>query len=604
MAQEVVGIKVETDTRSLRSQFKEAMAELAKLQNQAGASAESISKAAKRAAELKDRISDAKDTIAAFNPDAKFKAFSQSIQGVAGAFAGAQGAFALFGIESENVQKQLLKVQAALALSEGLNTVIGSIDGFKNLALVLKTQVVGAFSTLRGAIVATGIGALAIALGFLVSNFEDVKKAIFNLIPGLSKMTDYVGELVTKMTDFVGITSEAERAVDKLGKTTKNRNAQLENEIKLLEASGSTSGAIGQKKREIIDNEIQLLKEKGRVNGKLTDEELQKIQDLQYQKKVLDINDKTEAQKRNDEHLKKLTDQALKEAEAKADKEIALEQERVKRLFEIGKIGSPEYEQKLTDLTLQYQNDLKLFEDNESAKLVITQKYQQQAFELFKLNRSVLNEEEQKQVEERFNKLDKQATKEIGERNKTNTLITKSMDASLKKNADSEIKTANAIKIAKFQILADTFAILSGFAEQGSDLQKGLALGQVAIDTGIAISNMTATSSAPTTDNILSGGLTGFAKYATGIIKILANIATAKNIIESVPGGSSGSRMIMPSVDTSAPVYPSFIPPQATTLDQRSLNTISNVVARAYVVESDISGVTKRISRIENAARI
>jgi hypothetical protein len=115
---------------------------------------------------------------------------------------------------------------------------------------------------------------------------------------------------------------------------------------------------------------------------------------------------------------------------------------------------------------------------------------------------------------------------------------------------------------------------------------------------------MTATSSAPTTDNILSGGLTGFAKYATGIIKILANIATAKNIIESVPGGSSGSRMTMPSVDTSAPVYPSFIPPQATTLDQRSLNTISNVVARAYVVESDISGVTKRISRIENAARI
>jgi hypothetical protein len=179
------------------------------------------------------------------------------------------------------------------------------------------------------------------------------------------------------------------------------------------------------------------------------------------------------------------------------------------------------------------------------------------------------------------------------------------MDASLKKNADSEIKTANAIKIAKFQILADTFAILSGFAEQGSDLQKGLALGQVAIDTGIAISNLTATSSAPTTDNVLSGGFTGFAKYATGIIKILANIATAKNIIESVPGGSSsGGGMTMPSVDTSAPVYPSFIPPQATTLDQRSLNTISNVVARAYVVESDISGVTKRVQRIENAARI
>jgi hypothetical protein len=259
----------------------------------------------------------------------------------------------------------------------------------------------------------------------------------------------------------------------------------------------------------------------------------------------------------------------------------------------------------LADLTLQYQNDLKLFDDNESAKLLITRKYQEQAFELFKLNRSVLNEEEQKQVEERFNKLDKQATKEIGERNKTNTLISRALEKNLKKVAEDEVKIDKAAKLAKLQIAADTFAILSGFAEQGSDLQKGLALAQVAIDTGIAISNLTATSSAPTADNVASGGITGFAKYATGIIKILANIATAKNIIESVPGGSGGgSSASIPSIDTSAPVYPTYLPPQATTLDQRSLNTISNVVARAYVVESDISGVTKRISRIENAARI
>jgi len=67
---------------------------------------------------------------------------------------------------------------------------------------------------------------------------------------------------------------------------------------------------------------------------------------------------------------------------------------------------------------------------------------------------------------------------------------------------------------------------------------------------------------------------------------------------------SGGGSISMPSVDTSAPVYPTYLPPQATTLDQKSLNTISNVVARAYVVESDISGVTKRVQRIENAARI
>ncbi len=72
-----VGIDLVADTRSLRSQLRESVQELARLQNTAGASAKEIANAAKRAAELKDRIGDAKATIDAFNPDAKFKAFGQ-----------------------------------------------------------------------------------------------------------------------------------------------------------------------------------------------------------------------------------------------------------------------------------------------------------------------------------------------------------------------------------------------------------------------------------------------------------------------------------------------------------------------------------------------
>jgi hypothetical protein len=53
----------------------------------------------------------------------------------------------------------------------------------------------------------------------------------------------------------------------------------------------------------------------------------------------------------------------------------------------------------------------------------------------------------------------------------------------------------------------------------------------------------------------------------------------------------------------SAPIAPRGMEPTATVLDTKSLNTISNVVARAYVVESDITGSQKRISRIEKAAR-
>jgi hypothetical protein len=166
--------------------------------------------------------------------------------------------------------------------------------------------------------------------------------------------------------------------------------------------------------------------------------------------------------------------------------------------------------------------------------------------------------------------------------------------------AERKAKESNAALVG--QILLG----LSSLAQQGTALQKGLALAAVGIDTGIAISGLTASTSAPSADNLATGGISGFAKYATGIVKILANIAQARSIINSVPGGSTGggSAPSISGLSTSAPVAPTFTPASPTALDSTSLNAINNVVARAYVVESDITGSQKRIRRIENAARI
>ena len=165
--------------------------------------------------------------------------------------------------------------------------------------------------------------------------------------------------------------------------------------------------------------------------------------------------------------------------------------------------------------------------------------------------------------------------------------------------AERQAKEANA------QAIGGILGALSGLAEQGTALQKGLALGQVAIDTGTAISALVA-NSAKNPLNSVSFGSAGALQYATGLIQILTNIAKAKSIIQSVPGGSSGAggSAQLAGLSTSAPVAPTFTPAAPTALDATSLNTISNVVARAYVVESDISGSQKRIKRIENAARI
>jgi hypothetical protein len=92
---------------------------------------------------------------------------------------------------------------------------------------------------------------------------------------------------------------------------------------------------------------------------------------------------------------------------------------------------------------------------------------------------------------------------------------------------------------------------------------------------------------------------------------IASSVAAGVQAIQQInSAGSGGSGGGAGSVSTgaggsggSAPMVPRAAEPTATVLDQKSLNTISNVVSRAYVVESDITGSQQRISRIEKAAR-
>ena len=103
--------QADTSLGSLKKQLRESQAEVTAVSEKFGATSKEAIEAAKRAAELRDRIGDAKALTDAFNPDAKFKALTASLSGVAGGFAAVQGAMGLFGAESENVQKTLLKVK-------------------------------------------------------------------------------------------------------------------------------------------------------------------------------------------------------------------------------------------------------------------------------------------------------------------------------------------------------------------------------------------------------------------------------------------------------------------------------------------------------------
>ena len=370
----------ETDksVKSLRTQLREAQAQVGLMADKFGATSKEAVNAAKRAAELKDRIGDAKALTDAFNPDAKFKAVASSLAGVAGGFSALQGAMALFGNENKDVEKALLKVNAAMALSQGLQTVGESVDSFKQLGAVIRSTTVfqeannaatktaaavqkafgisvdstsKGFNVLKGAIVATGIGALVVALGLVINNFDKISNWIKN--SPLGSLAKGVGDLVTQFTDFIGVTSEAERNLNKLSVANARANEDIENRIKVLKAQGGSEKEIYDLGKQRVENELSTLRESLKTKGSLTEEEAKQFRSLKteqlvltadYNKKVADDNKKAaeDAKKKREEDNKqaiadkKTADKMLIDLQnEKALAEITSEDDKAKKQAEI-----------------------------------------------------------------------------------------------------------------------------------------------------------------------------------------------------------------------------------------------------------------------------
>lgn len=175
MAEKVeIDLEIKDNVKSLKSQLREAQAEVAALSEKFGATSREAIQAAKKAAELKDAIGDAKALTDAYNPDAKFNALTQSLSGVLNGFQAFEGALGLVGVEGEAVQETLLKVQSAMALAEGVNGVMESVESFKtlttqigNLSIVQKAST--ALQWLwNAAMNANPIGAITVAITALI----------------------------------------------------------------------------------------------------------------------------------------------------------------------------------------------------------------------------------------------------------------------------------------------------------------------------------------------------------------------------------------------------------------------------------------------------
>lgn len=194
----VIELEVKSDSLgSLKSQLRAAQNEVNELAAKFGATSQEAIGAAKRAAELKDAIADAKALTDAYNPDAKFNALNSAIGGVLNGFQAFEGALGLVGVEGEAVQATLLKVQSAMALTQGINGVLEAKEDFANLGKQITGVYEGAVKgfqnmTAAGKVFAvTGIGLLITGLSLVITYWDDIKKAVGGVSEEEQKLAAY-----------------------------------------------------------------------------------------------------------------------------------------------------------------------------------------------------------------------------------------------------------------------------------------------------------------------------------------------------------------------------------------------------------------------------
>jgi len=545
---------------SIKSEIKQLSLEAQRAVKEFGAFSPEARRAEQALAEARDMMEDFNDRVAALNPD-KFAQINTVVQGVARGFQAAQGAVALFGNQSEELEKTMVKLQGAMALAEGLEGLGKVQQQFGALANTIKGKVVNAFTTLRGAITATGIGLLAVALGYVVGNFEKLSAAITNAIPGLKTVSAIVGNLVQQFTDFIGVTSQAERNYKAFKKSIEITNAELQGQIDILSAQGDKQTEIFELRKKIVENELNLIRKRRSEGVKLTEEEVAEearlYAELTVKKKVIDAEEdkynadrQKEAEERRKAYAKRLQDLDNQINDEKLKKKLSETKDEFKRLDREQTIS-------ITNLSNWYAEQIELAKGNKEEIQKLDKLYAEKA---------LANEVE-------FNK--------------------KRADLNLK--ADQQIRDAK-LSIAKSTVdgLTSLNTILTNEEKKRENIQKGIALVEIAIDSAIAFSGLNAESAQASAQvaGILGPATPLFtaAYYAQGVARILANVAKAKQVLS----GGSGQGGVSAS--------PIAINPPNLTSSSLPTETGVGYPQKVFVTEGDISrsqarvGNTKRVS--------
>jgi hypothetical protein len=647
----VIELDLQTNLGSLKSQLKQAQQEVQALSDKFGATSKEAVNAAKQAAILKDKIGDAKALTDAFNPDAKFKALSGSLQGVAGGFSVVTGAMGTFGAQSEEVESALLKVQSAMALASGAQAVGESIDSFKQLGAVLKAN----------SIIQKGVNIVTAAYNAIMA-----ANPVMAIVAGIAALIAIGYKLITMFQESAAVNDKAAAATkrntaelnkqiianDRASESLKTKNGH---EYNMAKASGASAEALRKLALKHADEEIALEK----ASLATARNTYEKEQNTLASYKNAGVSDEliakqrelvVEARKNLKEEYKDLSDAYKnKQAIARANQvEVKQEQTDLKKSkIDAAKEANDKIadDQKTADENLKRQkkenNDIIAKADADAKLLEIQRKneliqLEQDIAEQNYLNSLSDKEKEELAIQDKYFTLetlaegnkDALAEIELAKMNELNDINLKYQDIEQeardkkskadKEAAKKELEEAKAVAEQKAAIQMqglDTamqgVQLIKGLFEKQKGVQKAAVIAESAI--GIAkmvIANKLAnigalaTPQAIATSGVSAAPVIAMNNISTGI-GIAANIAATAKALKTLGGGSAPSAggNIGGGSSTGSVMSPNFNIVGNSGINQ--LAQLQQQPTKAYVVSGDMTTAQALDrNRIENATLV
>lgn len=606
---------------SLKSQLREAQQDVQKLADKFGATSQEAVNAAKRAAELKDRIGDAKTLTEAFNPDAKFKALSASLSGVAGGFAAYQGAMGLVGVESKDLEKQLLKVQSAMAIAQGFQALGEARDSFKQL----KAVAIDAFNGIKTAIGSTGIGLLVVAAGALYAYWDDIKEAVSGVSEEQKKLNAQSQKNVDLENEKLKTIGSQDNILKLQGKSEKEildikikqtdeaiAANKINQENQILNTKLATEAA--QRNYEMLKSFIDFISIPQRLLFENGAKAINKIIDLINKIPGIDLKYKID-EKFAEQSVDYLTKLAFDPEKVKKDGEATVKasQETINKLlndragYQLGKMAID----KKAELTDEERlKKLKELNDNYNKKLA----EEETSFDLTDLQ----NKQDKLNADAKF-KEDQLAAEEAFQLKFTQLQYDSQYEREQREEEDRQRK------IESFQATTDAVASIAQSGEQllsaiqstglargkaGQAAMKALALVQIGADSAIAFSKMMQGTEVVATETSKTAPLaaaaptylaTKIAFYASGSATILANLARAKALLSGGGGGGGGATGGGGAVPAAAPSF-NIVGPSGTNQIADSMANRQSQPLKAFVVGGDVT-TQQQLNRgiVENA---